>query len=74
MRLFAVLDKELDSINSVIVQILRLCIPSNSLPVTNQHSRVTFQLPKIILPSTSGDDNRSDGVENDSDEGINRNA
>lgn len=62
------IDKELNSINSVIVQILRLCMPENTLPVTNL--LVSFELPKNIVHSTSGDDNGSEEVEKDSDEGT----
>lgn len=60
--------KELNSINGVIVQILRLCMPENTLPLTNKHSTLSFELPKCIVQSTSGDDNGSDEVEKDSDE------
>ena len=65
---FSAVDKELNSINSVIVQILRLCMPENTLPVTDL--LVSFELPKIIVQSTSGDDNGSEEVEKDSDEGM----
>ncbi len=45
-------------------------MPENILPITNKHSIVSFELPKTIVhESTSGDDNGSDGVEKDSDEG-----
>jgi hypothetical protein len=65
----SIIDKELNSINGVIVQILRLCMPENTLPLTNKHSTLSFELPKCIVQSTSGDDNGSDEVEKDSDEG-----
>ena len=65
----SIIDKELNSINSVIVQILRLCMPENTLPLTNKHSTLSFELPKCIVQSTSGDDNGSDELEKDSDEG-----
>ncbi|XP_028418309.1 cytosolic carboxypeptidase 1-like isoform X2 [Dendronephthya gigantea] len=60
--------KEMDGINSVIVQILRLCMPENTLPLTSNRTMITFELPKIIGESASGDDNGSEEVEKDSEE------
>lgn len=68
--LYVCLDKELNSINNVMVQILRLCMPENTLPLTNGRSIVSFELPKTIVRSTSSDDVGSDEVEKDSDEGL----
>jgi hypothetical protein len=44
-------------------------MPENTLPLTNKHSTLSFELPKCIVQSTSGDDNGSDELEKDSDEG-----
>ena len=43
-------------------------MPENTLPVGNL--LVSFELPKSIVPSTSDDDNGSDEIEKDSDEGM----
>ena len=46
-------------------------MPENALPLTKKRSAVSFELPKSIeQEETSADDNVSEGVEKDSDEGL----
>ena len=61
--------KELDGINNVIVQILRLAMPDSTIPLTNPQSREIFPLPKTIGQGNSGNDKGYQGSEKDSDEG-----
>lgn len=60
--------KELDGINNVIVQILRLGMPDSTIPSTNPQARVIFQLPKTIAQVDSGSDKGYERSQKDSDE------
>ncbi|XP_046861355.1 cytosolic carboxypeptidase 1-like [Xenia sp. Carnegie-2017] len=63
-------EKKEFGLNSVIVQILRLCMPDNNLPLTDKNLVVRFDLPTKDDRPISADDQDpvSDSTDNGSDE------
>ena len=59
----------MDALNNVVVQILRLCMPNTTIPVTNVNSRHVFHLPNMTMPA-SGTEKDDEEDEKDSDEGT----